>query len=208
MSRYARIEREALADTLLEVGPDAPTLCTGWTARDLAAHIVVRDRRPDAAPGILLKPLAGWTDRVRRGYRDGHPYPDLVALVREGSRWSPVTIGPLDEMVNTVEFFVHTEDARRGQPGWQPRDLDPGLLAALWSRVPSMARLALRRFPAPVRVIAPGYGAADSQNPAVTVTGDPGEQMLFLFGRQRAARVELAGDAGLTTRLSEARLGL
>jgi uncharacterized protein (TIGR03085 family) len=208
MSRYARIEREVLADTLLEVGPDAPTLCAGWTARDLAAHIVVRDRRPDAAPGVFLKPLAGWTDRVRRGYRDAHPYPDLVAQVREGPRWSPVSVGPLDELVNTVEFFVHAEDARRGQPGWQPRDLDPGLLAALWSRVPSMARLALRRFPAPVRVVAPGYGAAGSGNPAVTVTGDPGELTLFLFGRQRAALVELTGDAGLTARLSEARLGL
>src|SRR5437763_1906366 len=123
MSRYARIERDALADALLEVGPDAPTLCAGWTARDLAAHVVTRDRRLDAAPGVLFKPFAGWTERLRLGYRDGRPFADLVALVRSGPRWSLTSVGPLDELINAVEFFVHTEDARRAQPGWQPRVL-------------------------------------------------------------------------------------
>src|SRR5215218_9227044 len=122
----------------------------------------------------MLKPFAGWTESVRRGYRDSRSFPDLVALVREAPPWSPVSVGPLDELVNLVEFFVHTEDARRGQPGWKPRDLDPGLVSSLWSRVPGLARLALRRFPAAVRVVAPGHGSAGSHNPAVTVTGDPG----------------------------------
>ena len=37
----------ALCDLFEEVGPDAPTLCGDWTTRDLAAHLVMRERRPD-----------------------------------------------------------------------------------------------------------------------------------------------------------------
>ena len=52
MTTPATLERRRFADALLEVGPDAPTLCDGWSTRDLAAHVVLRDRRPDAAGGL------------------------------------------------------------------------------------------------------------------------------------------------------------
>ncbi len=55
---HAQSERAALCDMFEAVGPDVPTLCDGWTARDLAAHLVVRERRPDAALGILAAPFA------------------------------------------------------------------------------------------------------------------------------------------------------
>jgi uncharacterized protein (TIGR03085 family) len=210
MPRYARVEREALADALLEAGPDAATLCEGWTARDLAAHIVVRDRRPDAAPGIMIKALAGWTDQVRRGYRDGHSFTELVEMARHAPSWNPASLRPLDEATNTTEFFIHTEDVRRGEPDWQPRTLDPGLGATLWRRLPLLARLRLRRIGATVRVDAPGYGAFTVGNgePAVTLSGDPGELLLFFFGRQRAARVHITGREDLVTKLSTARFGV
>ncbi|RQX24838.1 TIGR03085 family protein, partial [Micromonospora chalcea] len=73
MPRYARTEREALADLMLELGPDAPTVNEGWTTRDLAAHLLVRERRPDAAGGILLPPLRGYGESVRRRIAAG-PY--------------------------------------------------------------------------------------------------------------------------------------
>jgi uncharacterized protein (TIGR03085 family) len=208
--RYAAKERDALADALLDAGPDAPTLCEGWTARDLAAHIVLRDRRPDAIPGVLIKSLSGWTERVQRGYRDGHEYPELVGLVRHAPRWSPLSLPQLDEAANTLEFFVHVEDVRRAEPGWQPRPLDPGLVGALWRRVPGLARLNLRRIDATVRVVAPGHGAVTVGNgePAVTVSGDPGELVLFFYGRQLATRVDVTGPESLTSKLRGARFGL
>ena len=58
----AQRERAALVESLREHGPGAPTLCEEWTARDLAAHLVVRERRLDAAPGILVPQLAGYTE--------------------------------------------------------------------------------------------------------------------------------------------------
>jgi uncharacterized protein (TIGR03085 family) len=208
---HARDERTALCDLLAELGPDQPTLCAGWTTRDLAAHLLLRERRPLAAPGIVFPPLAGYTERVRRRLA-GRPFPALVASVRRPPRWSPVALAPIDRAANTFELFIHHEDVRRGQPEWRPRELPPGLAAALWARVRPYARLRLRRFPAPVTVDAPGHGqvrtGADGGGPPVRLAADPGELALFLTGRQGSARVSLTGPEPLTRKLTTARLGL
>src|SRR5262249_34737116 len=142
-----------LADLLIHVGPDAPTLCEGWTARDLAAHLVVRANRPDAAAGIVVPRLAGHTRRVqdRVAARD---WTGLVERVRRRPWWA--VLG--EEAVNRTEYFIHHEDVRRAQPGWQPRELTPEFERALWQRVRTLARLVLRRTPAAVTVTAPGFG--------------------------------------------------
>jgi uncharacterized protein (TIGR03085 family) len=206
---FARAERAVLCDLFEQVGPERPTLCEGWTTRDLAAHLVIRERRPDASVGILVKPLAGHTEKVRRATA-ARPYADLIALLRTPPAWSLGGIGPLDRATNTLEFFIHHEDVRRAGPGWEPRTLDEAHTRALWAAVPGSARLALRRFPATVRVDAPGYGQAlgGSGDTTIGLSGDPGELALFLSGRQRAARVELTGPEDLTARLRKARLGI
>lgn len=43
---------DVIAQSLV-AGPDAPTLGAGWKTRDLAAHLVVRESRPDAAAGVI-----------------------------------------------------------------------------------------------------------------------------------------------------------
>ncbi|MEV4202403.1 TIGR03085 family metal-binding protein [Micromonospora globbae] len=209
MPRYARAEREALADLLLTLGPDAPTVAEGWSTRDLAAHLVVRERRPDAAGGIVLPPLRGYAERVRRRIA-ARPFADLVAQVRRPPVWSPVSNPLTDELANTMEFFVHHEDVRRGRPGWSPRDLAAGLQAALWRRAAPLARLALRRFPADVYVQAPGHGqlSVGRGGEPLRLVAAPGELVLFLSGRQRVARVQLDGPAALAQRLRTADLGL
>ncbi len=78
----AQQERGTLSDLLLEYGPDAPTLCEGWTAADLAAHIVVRERRPDSGPGLVWPPMAGYTEKVRLATRDRMSWDQLVSTVR------------------------------------------------------------------------------------------------------------------------------
>ncbi|SCE90973.1 TIGR03085 family protein [Micromonospora viridifaciens] len=209
MPRYARSEREALADLLLDLGPDAPTIDEGWTTRDLAAHLVVRERRPDAAGGILLPPLRRYGEAVRRRVAAG-PYADLVARVRRPPVWSPVSNPLTDELVNTVEFFIHHEDVRRAQPGWLPRDLPAGFSAVLWKRVATLARVALRRFPADLLIQAPGYGerTVGRGGERLRVVASPGELALFVSGRQRVARVQVDGPEAAASRLRAARLGL
>ena len=123
MTTLARTERLALADLLDEIGPDAPTLCGDWTTRDLAAHLVVRERRPDTMPGIAVQAMSGWTEQVQDSYAE-RPYEDLVELVRTGpGRMSPFALPGADKMFNASEYAVHHEDVRRAQRGWTPRDL-------------------------------------------------------------------------------------
>jgi uncharacterized protein (TIGR03085 family) len=203
--RYASLERDALADLLAQVGPDAPTLCAGWTTRDLAAHLVVRATRVDVLGGLFLPALAGRLKRVQDRVA-ARPWETLVAQVRRRPPWS---VGPLDELANRAEYFVHHEDVRRAQPGWEPRSLPADRAAALWPDVRLRARLALRRTPASVTVTAPGVGSyrAGRGGPAVVLAGEPAELLLFLFGRQAHARVDLTGPEPITARMRTARYG-
>lgn len=210
-SSPAQRERHELAELLLETGPDAPTLCEGWTTRDLAAHLVVRESRPDAAPGILLTPLSGWTDRVQRSVAS-QPYPELVRRVRTGPpTLSVFSIPGVDSAANLVEYFVHHEDVRRGAEGWAPRDLPPDLTDALWSRLSGMARLLFRKVPCGVVLErtdgSPGTVVARRGDPHVTLRGTAGELVMRAYGR-RAARLDIAGDPECVTSFENSRLGV
>ncbi|MFK4147547.1 TIGR03085 family metal-binding protein [Streptomyces sp. NPDC004065] len=211
MSTFAKRERLLLADLLETTGPDAPTLCEGWRTRDLAAHVVVRERRPDAAGGALIKPLASRLEKVLEEYA-AKPYEELIQLIRTGPpRFSPFQLKQIDEVANTVEFYVHTEDVRRAQPDWTPRELDPVFQDTLWSRLERMARLLGRGVPTGLvlRRLDGQTVVAHRGAPVVTATGDPSELLLFAFGRQSAARVDLAGEKDAIAKLAETKqLGL
>ncbi|MEV0787508.1 TIGR03085 family metal-binding protein [Streptomyces sp. NPDC050423] len=210
MSTHAKRERLLLADLLEAAGPEAPTLCHGWTARDLAAHVVVRERRPDAAAGLLIGPLKSRSERITNEFTS-KPYEELVQLIRTGPpRMSPFGVKQLDEAANTVEFFVHTEDVRRAQPDWSARELDPVFSDVLWSRTEKAARVLGRKAPVGLVLRRPDGQTvvAHKGTPVVTVTGEPGELLLFAFGRQDAARVELEGDQEAISRVTTAKLGM
>ncbi|WP_351228469.1 TIGR03085 family metal-binding protein [Streptomyces sp. NPDC002133] len=209
MSTHAKRERLLLADLLEAAGPDAPTLCEGWNTRDLAAHVVVRERRPEAA-GIVLSPLRARLERVQAEYA-AKPYEELIQLIRTGPpRMSPFSIKPVDEGANTVEFYVHAEDVRRAQPDWTPRELDPVFADTLWTRLERGARLLGRRSPVGLVLRRPDGQTAVAHRgaPVVTVTGEPGELTLFSFGRQDAAKVEIEGDKDAVDRVGRAQLGM
>ncbi|MGP3991452.1 TIGR03085 family metal-binding protein [Streptomyces sp. 3N207] len=210
MSTHAKRERLLLADLLETHGPEAPTLCEGWKTRDLAAHIVVRERRSDAAGGLLIKQLAARLERVQ-GEFAAKPYDELVQLIRSGPpRMSPFALKQVDEAANTVEFFVHAEDVRRAQPDWTPRELDPVFEDALWRRLETAARMYGRKSPVGLVLRRPNgqTAVANRGTPVVTAVGAPSELLLFAFGRQEHADVELDGDKDALARLTQANLGL
>ena len=192
-------ERAALCDLFTQLGPDEPTLCAGWRTRDLAAHLVVRERRPDAAPGILVPALAGYTKRVQDGYAR-RPWTELVELVRTGPPGlSPTRIPLVDKLVNSVELFVHHEDVRRAQDGWEPRPADRARDAATWAGVSRAGKMTLRR--SPVGLVLRRTGGEEvgeevvvKRGPnTVIVSGEPGELLLWAFGRDQV-RVEFEGE--------------
>jgi uncharacterized protein (TIGR03085 family) len=193
----AREERLALCELMSRLGPGAPTLCDGWTTADLAAHLVIRERRLDAGPGILFRPLAGYTERVRRSVKDSTSFPELLDRIRQGppktSLWG---LPGMDKAGNLVEYFVHHEDVLRAQPDWQARSLPPPLEELLWRRL-RMARFVLRKVPIEVTLVGTDGRAmrVSKGDRPVRVHGRPGELLLWAFGRTDAARVRFTGAA-------------
>ena len=187
---WARRQRHELADVLTSVGPSASTLCEGWNALDLAAHIVVRDRRPDAAVGLAIPPLREYGEKVRKQYTSMQ-WTELLHQIRTGpGQWNPMAWGPIDNAANLFEFFVHHEDVARAQEGWQPRIIDAELAGLIMSRLRNAAWLMWRRARVGV-VLTDGTTSIVAKRPPmntgiVTVTGEPSELLLTTFGRSKA----------------------
>lgn len=204
-------ERDALVDIVRALGPDAPTLCGDWTTRDLVAHLLVRERRPDAMPGILFKPLASYTERVQNKLSTSTNWEVLVDRFASGPpSFSPFKV--LDPVASIHEMFVHHEDVRRAQTGWEPRQLNGKTAAAVRRRVSVISRVGMSKSMAavPARVTLRDHDgqtvATVGSGSPVTVTGEPQELLLFAFGRD-AVRVEFGGDEGVIAAVRAAKRG-
>lgn len=203
----AQQERAALVATFREVSPDAPTLCEGWDARDLAAHLVVRERRLDAAPGILIPAFADYTERVQHQVSASTDWDVLVGQVADGPPlYSPFKL--LDPIANVAEMFIHHEDVRRARPEWEPRTLDDQTTAALRRPVAMMSRMTLRKAPAKVILRTPQGDtlATVGRGQEIVITGDPGE--LLMFAARGEGRVTIDGPTDLIEAVKRARGGL
>ena len=206
----ARQERQELCDLFLEVGPDAPTLCEGWLTRDLAAHLVVREARPDAALGILIRPLAGYAASVQDKVA-ARPWPELVRDVRDGPPLlSPFRLPGAQAIADPFEFVVHHEDVRRARADWEPRDLPTAEQDLLWALLSRAARLLARSSPVGVALRRSDTGeliVAKADARSVTLVGEPLELLLRLYGRT-ACIVEVEGAPDVVAAFASARFGL
>jgi uncharacterized protein (TIGR03085 family) len=204
-------ERAALCDTALLVGADRPTLCEGWEVKDLVVHLLLREGSLTATAGLFIPPLSGLNERATRKLSQ-QEFTVLVERLRGGPPvYSPLAIPPVEALVNSVEFFVHHEDVRRAQPGWEPRELPSWQQNLLWKQVALIGRRSARRSGVGVRVVrgdtAEQRGLANGE-PMVVVRGLPSEITLFLFGRKAKAVVELEGAADAVEKLRGAPMGI
>ena len=205
------IEREALCDLMTELGSEAPTLLEPWTTRDLAAHLVIREHDYRAAPGLVVPGAWGrFAERRRKALARGD-YAKLVTTIRSGPPRGFFRIGWVRRVAILNEFFVHHEDVRRAN------DLDPRTNAAalddaLWRNVGTASWFLARRlrgaglelaWVGTSRVVRARRGT-----PAARVTGEPGELLLYLFGRRGAAKVELTGPVEAVETVERARFGM
>jgi uncharacterized protein (TIGR03085 family) len=211
---FARAERLALCDLFVVTGPDAPTLCEGWATRDLAAHLVIRERRPDLAAGMFVPFLADRLERAQDERADGD-WARLIEEVRTGPPfWNPMSIPAIDEFTNLVEFVIHHEDVLRGDGTPGPRRVvGSEETEAIWSALRRMAPLMFRRSEVGVTLLAPGRTAVIAKAPKVPgreviVSGEPIELLLTAYGRARAAHVTFDGSPDDVTALKETELGL
>jgi uncharacterized protein (TIGR03085 family) len=211
MTTLARRERAALSDTLIAVGPDAPTLCDGWAARDLAAHLVLREHSAIGSLGIWLGPMKHRTQELQARLADQR-WETLVDQVRaRPAIWHPARLGrPVEALFDDGEFFIHHEDLRRGDGVARPRELSPEDEAALWRVLGGAGKLAFRKSPVGIVIEVPGHGRKQLKagSRAVTIRGQVGEVLLASYGRGRAADVDLEGSAEDISALGDTPLGM
>jgi uncharacterized protein (TIGR03085 family) len=116
----------------------------------------------------------------------------------------------LDAQMNVVEYFVHHEDVRRAEDDFEPR-VDAVLDLALWTMVKRGARFMSRHLrDAGLELVAPRFGTvvARAGDPGAVVTSGPQELVLLLFGRQKAARLQIEGSEAARQALATARFGI
>lgn len=196
-------ERALICDLFLELGPDQPTLCEGWTTGDLAAHLIVREHDPLAGAGIMIKPLASHTERRMTEVLAAEPWTQVVERLRRGpGQWSLFRVPGVDEGANAMEFFIHAEDVRRAQtPPLPPRQLSSEVEDFFWKRVKLLARALFRKLDAGLvleRQDAEGNVLESlrvrSGSHTVTLQGLPSELTLLAYGRGAHAHVTVIAD--------------
>ena len=110
-------------------------------------------------------------------------------------------------------MFVHHEDVRRAQAGWEPRQLAASTTTALRRRVAIVSRVGMSKAMAavPARLT---LRTADRQTVAevgdgspVTATGEPQELLLFAFGRN-AVRIDFDGHDDVVAAVRATKRGL
>jgi uncharacterized protein (TIGR03085 family) len=206
-----RAEREGLCDLFTVRGPSAPTLCEGWAAYDLAAHLFVREHRPVAAIGLVAGgPFKRQLERVMVRTKSSYSFDALVAKVRSGP---PLWFAPVDRVANLNEFFVHHEDLRRGAGDTTPRPATEiaDVEDALWKFLRHSARFGARSLrPVGLDLVREDGETAHvlAGQPVATLRGRPGELALYLSGRKEAAHVEVEGPDLATEALRKTSFGI
>ncbi|GAB3926135.1 TIGR03085 family metal-binding protein [Kribbella albertanoniae] len=213
MTDYSRVERLALCDLFDELGPDQPTLCGGWTTYDLAVHLYVRESDPMAGPGIMISALADTTEKRMERAKAKYGFTGVVNKVRNGPPRASIYGLPLiGHQLNTTEYLVHHEDVRRAQPSFTVRTLPAEQQAGLWKGLKVAGRTMTRKASTGIVLQRPDGSTTVAKQPtngrSVIVIGEPAELLLFCFGRQQVADVQLEGDPAVIEELKSTSFGI
>ena len=198
---FSASARRRLAELFHRVGPDHNTLCEGWSTRDLAAHLYVRENDLLAAGGVLVPALENRLEEAMEAQKS-RDYDELVDAWAAGPpRFSPFAL--LDSKANFTEHFVHHEDVRRGEGVIEPRDFSNVVRKQMRSALEGMAPRMLKGSARPVVLTPAGLapitvaekrGVSEKGDDVIRVSGEVGELLLWVFGRD-AVQVEIDGDA-------------
>jgi uncharacterized protein (TIGR03085 family) len=189
-------ERAALADLVAELGPDAPTLCAGWTTKDLVIHLHICESRPDA---WLAVPMGNHSKVLRRHFERvidadrARDWSELVDRLRRGPQRGPTSHQWVRERMLLREYLIHHEDVRRAN-GRGIRTGIPELQDAAWKLAPGFAkRMVAVTGSHGVELVTPDGRSRVVKKGAdpVRLRGEPLELLLYAFGRTEAAVVEI-----------------
>lgn len=183
-----------LLDTLTESQWATPSLCAGWTVRDVAAHLVMPLITPMPKFALAMAKARGSFDKANIALtgavarKHGQALP---AMLREhaDSRFTPPGNGPLAPL---TDITVHGQDIRR--PLGLTREFDPERMAAILTFLTSPA--AQRGFSASKDVTAYRWEATDldfsvGEGPAVR---GPAEALLLVLTGRPVGLADVTGD--------------
>ena len=189
-------ERLELCDLLVELGPDAPTLCEGWTTADLAAHLVLREH------------FHRWPDE-KLAAEKAKGYDALIARLRRGAPLVPWRVPGVRTLLNGGEYVIHHEDVRRAN-GLGPRTDRPDLDGLCWKMAGFTGkRLARKIKPFGIELVRPdGIRRELGHTPRAVLRGAPVELVLFLSGRREGSQATLEGDPAAVAKVDATSSGL
>ena len=164
-----------------------------------------------ALASFYLVPSDGSPSGVRARLAESKDFAWLVARIRSGPPIGFFRIGWVRSLANLNEFFVHHEDVRRAN--WLgPRSLTPAMDAALWRNVRRGSHYLSRRLEACGLEIE--WAGTDQRvtvrpgEPTAGLSGAPGELLLYVFGRQDAAQVEVSGPPEAVAAVRRTHFGM
>jgi uncharacterized protein (TIGR03083 family) len=196
--RLAADERRDLADLLdtLTSGQWAqPSLCEGWTVRDVVAHVISYEGIGYfglVGPIIRTGLRPGRLNQVRLHAHRDHQPERLVRLLRSQLTPRGLTAG-FGGGIGLTDCLIHHQDIRR--PLNLPRDVPPDRLIEALDFSLRAPLLPSRRNAAGVRIVATDVNWRHGRGPEIE---GPGESLLMALAGRAAALSDLDG-AGLPT---------
>ncbi len=195
--RHIHAERQTLAATLADLSPadwDLPSLCAGWSVKDVAAHVISNPQIGwGAMPGMLARNLGrGYNTMIFREVRrlgaasTPRSVLDDFAAHRTSTRHVPTTtvVEPL------IDALVHHQDIVRALG--RAHEMPPEAAAMAADRCRMLAGLmGSRQVVRGARLVATDVDWTRGRGP--TITGPMQELLMLCAGRGRVAR-ELSGD--------------
>lgn len=219
-----------LLDSLNDEQWQATTMCEGWDAGDIAAHMLVREREPWYSVGLVI-PQLGDMHTSRMAVRKAAGRAAMIADLRAGPP-RPFAWGIVGR-VQVGEDYIHTEDVRRGGATDAPAgdgqpavDLTPDdgtgddrVANILWEAV---SRFSLQTFGGVKadgvvaltdgtktkayrvggKIARPARNASPAET--VSISAPVGDLLLFTTGR-RGAHVSIDGPEDLSRAVSHSR---
>ena len=199
----ARAERADLAAFLATLTPQewaTPSLCTGWTVKDVVAHMISYEEL--GIMGLVQRFLKGrivWANEV--GVEEFASLSPQQLLEFLGNHLTPQGLtARFGGMIALVDGTIHHQDIRRTLG--RPRTIPADRLKRVLGLVPGNPRLGAGRRIRGLRLRATDIDWAHGRGPEVTGSG---EALLMAMSGRRAALADLDGPgrATLGARLRE-----
>lgn len=181
--------RQALVELLTGLSPtewEQPSLCAGWTVRQVAAHVALQNTTwadlPRAALALVRHRSMSGAIHAQACQHAERPVDAIVGEIRDRiGVWRPLPSVTVHE--TAIDHLVHTLDIAvpLGRPAYAPDQLTVATAERLWSN-PRMFHA--RRRLAGYRLVA--TDAAWSAGEGPEITGPIAGLLLLLTGRPAA----------------------